>query len=281
MHRVDSIGFSNQQYTLAVANNGNVFWAINYYKSGVIFGRVITVNFPGYGYTYLAVINRNGSLLKEYFADTVGGGNDNIIRIFNSNRLKDIVLLTNGKDESFKKWRDLPDSAKYLNESSTVIRLDSNGKLIRFNGLPASTDAVWLNHYYLNYALVTRQFCPTTSVLSINGANINNIGGNDYALWYVSTLKPQKAQIKHLLNWPISIGPNPTYGNVQIFGMKPNCLVEITLLNIYGDRVHSIVGYSNEVSNLELLSHSPGLYLVMIKYIETGVFNTYKLQVIK
>jgi hypothetical protein len=281
LHRVDTMGFSNQGKTIVVANNGNVFWVVNYYKSGNILGKPVKVNFQGYGYSYLGVFNSKGVLLKDYYADTVSGGNDNVIKLSYSTATHDVLLFTPGKDECYLKWKNHPDSAKDIFALTTFIRMDSNGILKGFNGIPAGMDGLALNHYHQEYALYSQQMASFQTELTTNLTTIKNTGGNDYGLWYISTLKPPSQSLKFKSKNSLKVFPNPTHGKISIGNFPKGIDCELSMYNSIGTKVLSSSLKANSILELDLNGLKAGVYYLVLAESQSGLVYKEKIELIK
>lgn len=275
LKRVDTMGVSNQVGTLAQTSNGNLFWVVNYYKTGVVFGKKLQVNFPGYGYSYLAVLNPAGDIIKEYYVDTVGGGNDNILTVQSSSNFSEILLKTVGTDEGYRKWKNLPDSAKSIFETSTVIRFDSLGNFTQFNGAPYSL----ANTYRNGFGIATLEFRPFMSDYTVNGVPFINKGGNDYAFWYITAFKPYTTQIRNTSVSGFLVFPNPARDEFRIVGLPDQLDMDLMIYNALGIEVKKLHRKSGNDESFEITDLPDGMYFIQLKVGGVCVDHSIKLMV--
>lgn len=279
LKRVDTMGMPNQVNTLAQTSNGNIFWVVNYDKSGVAFGKKLQVNFRGYGYSYLAVLNPAGDLIKEYYVDTVGGGNDNVLRVQSSSNFDEVLVRTAGTDEGYRKWKNLPDSAKSIYETTTLIIFDSLGRFSEFWGIPYYLDNFFINTYRKGYGLVVSQFRKFQTDYNVNGVTITNKGGNDYAFWYITAFKPNTTQTRNNSVLRPFVFPNPARDEFRILGL-PNLLnMDLMIYNALGIEIKELHRKSGNDESFEISDLPDGMYFIQMKVGGVWVGQSIKLMV--
>lgn len=265
MHRIDSMGMNNQKNTLVRTRNGNIFWTVNYFKSGIAFGRILHVKFQGYGYTYLAVLDKSGNLLKAYYKDTVSGGDDNVLFIQPTSNNNMVIANTRGNIDGYKSWKYLPDSAKTIAEVTTIIHFDSAGNFRQFNGVSVAMDMFKPNLYLNGYGLVYKRFSPSEVDYNYSGATIKNWGGNDYGIWFSSIFKPKYNHLKAISHSQISIFPNPASTYLKINGLMDGEFVKLSIYNSLGQLVKFHYDHSDNLKQLYINDLRNGVYYLKLE----------------